>query len=195
MEQRLKIIKKPDWISWDEIHQVLKSAHKENHDSGVVMKHQNMTGGEIEELLKGNGTMFVALSGQTLVGTIAVKIMEMSFWFGKATIAYCCFASVLPEYQGKGVYRSLAEYRESYVREKGLDIMVFNTHPKNNRILAISQRNGYRKAKYFVSRNATYVYMLKWLNGCPYSYIRCQYEYWRWKTLVLVKFGIKTLLG
>ena len=35
----IKIMQKPDWVSWDDIHELLLEAHKKNIKNGIVLKN------------------------------------------------------------------------------------------------------------------------------------------------------------
>jgi GNAT superfamily N-acetyltransferase len=178
-EKQIQIIEKPDWVSWDEIHEVIWKAHEKNRERGINMAHASMSGDEIRELLSDDAKMFVALCDNHVIGTAAFKEKEVRFWFGKDRFAYCCFASLLPEFMGKGVYYQFVKKREESARSMGLDKMMFNTHPDNTRVLQVAKQNGFKAVKYVVSKGAQWVYMVKWLNGCPYSDFRCGYEYYK----------------
>lgn len=190
----IEIIKKPDWVSWEEIQDVLWKAHTQNRVRGIIMGHQNLSGEKVGDMLGDSGIMLVAMADEQVVGTAAVKIKESNFWYGKDNYAYCCFASVLLEYEGQGIYRHFIVEREAYARKNGIDKMLFNTHPRNKRVINIALKNGYRRVCYTAHNGFSYVYLVKWLNGCPYSKLRCRYEYLKCKYFVLTKCLVKFIL-
>ena len=49
MDSSIQIIEKPDWVSWDEIHEVLWKAHENNRENGVFMSYPSLTGDEIKK--------------------------------------------------------------------------------------------------------------------------------------------------
>ena len=109
----LHIIEKPEWVSWDEIHDVLWKAHAENREKGMIMTLPSLPGEQIREKIKaGRGKMFVALDDRKVVATAAVMVKNSNLWCGKGEYAYFCFASILPEYRGRGLYKQLYIYRE-----------------------------------------------------------------------------------
>ena len=108
--------------------------------------------------------------------------------------AYFCFAGIIPEYNGKGLYKSFNIKREKYAQSIGLDKLMFNTHPRNKRVIDVSLRSGYKLVGYSKNGNFAYVYLVKWLNGCPYSDLRCRYEYFKCKYIVLTKYIVKRVL-
>jgi len=76
MSDRFQIIEKPDWVSWDEIHDVLWKAHAQNREKGVIMAYPSLTGDEIKRRVENNGKMFIALDGQNVIGTLALIIKK-----------------------------------------------------------------------------------------------------------------------
>jgi len=66
----IKIIEKPEWITYDEIHNLLYAAHESNREKGVNVATATMSGNELEEYLGAKGKTFVALDGEKLVGTV-----------------------------------------------------------------------------------------------------------------------------
>ena len=109
----VQIIEKPDWVTWDEIHEVIWKSHEANRQRGINMRFPSLSGEEIKKRVEdGNGKMFIAVDGNKVVGTAAVKRKKANLWCGKGDYAYLCFASVLPEYSGQGIYKQLYIYRE-----------------------------------------------------------------------------------
>lgn len=156
------------------------------------MKYPSLPGKEIEKKLGAEGKMLVALSDDgKLVGTAAMMPKKAKFWFGEHVFAYCCFASILPEFNGKGIYKEMCRLQEVMAREAGLNIMMFDTHEKNSRNLGHSIKAGYKFVDYKFYRNHYNVVMVKWLDGCPYSSLRCvlTYSIKKWYTKARVSLG------
>ena len=178
MDPSIRISLKPESVSWDEIHQVIWQSHEENRRNGVVMRYPSLPGEEIRKRVGEEGKMLVALTEDgKLIGTGAVFPKKASLWFGKDTFAYCCFASVLPEYNGKGVYKEICRRQEEMAREMGLDKMLFDTHEKNSRNLGHSIKAGYRPVDVKFYGDHYNVVMVKWMDGCPYSDWVCAFHY------------------
>lgn len=178
MEMNIRIIEKPDWVSWDEIHDVIWESHEGNRMHGIVMRFPSLYGDEIKKRIENNqGKMFIALVDQKVVGTAAIKMKTVNLWCGKGDYAYMCFASVLSEYRGKGIYRHLYSVREKECRKMGLKRLLFDTNEKNCNVLDINLKNGYKKVSYRQYDDHYNVICVKWLDGCPYSDFRCRIEY------------------
>lgn len=190
----VQIIEKPDWVSWDEIHEVLVKAHAQNRANGINMRKPTLPGEEIAKEIENDGKMFVAIDGEKVVGTAAVKRKKLNLWCGKGDYAYFCFASVLPEYSGQGIYKQLCIYIERESIKSGLSCVMFDTHEKNYRIGVINLRNGYKKVSYKCCGDHNNIIFVKWLKGCPYSDFRCWYEFHKRKMIMKAKTGIKSLI-
>lgn len=168
MAEAIQIIEKPDWVSWEDIHKVIWVSHKTNREKGINMIHATFSGMEIEDYLAPTGKMFVAIQDSKVIGVAASKEMNAKFWFGADVFVYCCFVAVLPEYRGKGVYGELMKQQERIASSKGIDKVLFNTHPNNTRVIAAALKNGYKKVSYTQGKDSPWVYLVKWVNGAPY---------------------------
>ena len=124
---------------------------------------------------------FVALDGEKVVGTGAVKINKYSLWCNgdDDRYAYVCFAAVLPEYSGKGIYKALDLRREEAAKEMGLTKMLGDTHEKNQHRLDIMTKVGYEFVDYKYCHDHFNIIAVKWLDGCPYSPLKCKFEFWK----------------
>lgn len=173
----VQVIEKPDWVSWDEIHDVIWKAHESNRQQGINMRFPALPGEEIRKRVEGNGKMFVALDGKKVVGTAAFRIKKANLWCGRGTYAYYCLASVSPEYRGKGINGQLYEHIESESSRNELSRIMFDTHEMNSRIAEINQKHGYKKVSYKRYDDHYNIIFVKWLDGCPYSESRCKVEF------------------
>jgi len=177
MNQNIQIIEKPEWVSWDEIHNVLWKAHEKNRQNGIIMALPALPGNLIREKIEGHGKMFVALDGEKVVGTAALAIKQYSLWCGKGSYAYCCFASVLPEYNGKGIYKALDLRREELALSMGLVRIIGDTHENNQHRLDIAKKTGYKFVDLKICKDHYNIVMVKWLNECPYSNFYCNLQF------------------
>lgn len=176
--EEIIIVERPEFITWEQISCVLKKAHEENVRNGIVLPYPHLPPNEIRNKIEGQeGVMYVALNGDQVVATGAVKIIQKTLWCGSGQYAYCFFAAVLPEYAGRGLYRRIETAQEGYANSKGIKRMMFDTDEQNKRILSISKKNGYRFVDYRVRDGRNSVLLVKWLDGCPYSRIKCAIKY------------------
>lgn len=183
MNSEINIIEKPDRVSWDDIHEVLWKAHEQNRNKGMNMAFPALSGTCIKEkITEGHGRMLVAISDGKIVGTAAIIIKRSNLWCGKGEYGYCCFASVLPEYNGKGIYKALDLKREELAISMRLTRMLGDTHENNKHRLDIAKKAGYKFVGVSVWNDHYNIVMVKWLNGCPYTnlYCKCQYLLHKW---------------
>ena len=189
MESNIQIVEKPDWVSWEEIHEVLVKAHELNRVHGINMRMPSLPGAEIKKRVEDNrGKLFVALDGEKVVGTGAVVIKNKNMWCGAGDYAYLCFASVLPEYNGQGIYKQLYIYIEREARKMGLNRIMFDTHERNERMLEVNKGNGFVPVHYFQAASKAHynIHLVKWLDGCPYSKVHCWWQFHISKVRILI---------
>ncbi len=189
----VQVVEKPDWVSWDDIQEVVWKAHETNRQRGINMRFPTLPGEEIRKHIEGDGKMFVALDGKKVIGTAAVNRKKANLWCGKGDYAYFCFASVLPEYSGQGLYKQLCEFVEKESINKGLFRVMFDTHEKNTRMSDINLKHGYKKVSYKRYDDHNNIIFVKWLEGCPYSNSRCLIEYTIVKTKAVIRNFFNTI--
>ena len=175
----IQIMEKPEWVSWEDIKRCLYEAHSVNRAKGMNMAHYQWPAEEIKESIGENGFMLVAVDGEKVVGTAGIGEKYGKTWYANGRYAYECFASVLPEYAGKGIYKRLEIIREEKAQEEGYDILIGDTHSKNTHRIEIALKNGFRLVRFFrAGSNDHYsVVIAKWLNGCPYPSFYCWNKY------------------
>ena len=192
MSSDIKICEKPDWVSWDCIHDVIWQAHKTNREKGINMRFPSFSGNEIRERIEDhNGKMFLALCEDIVVGTEAFTVKKSKLWCGNGNYTYLCFAAVLPEYTGCGVYKCIYSEVERVSKDLGLNRVMFDTHEDNKRIIEIHAKNGFRPVAYKNYGDHYNIILVKWLDGCPYSEFRCRVEFQKIKFIVRFKQYLK----
>lgn len=181
MKNNVVITEKPDWVSWDEIHDVLMASHAENRSKGIVMSFPLMKGEEIQKKIGDEGKMLVALDGKKVVGTSGIIIKRSNLWCGEKNESYadCVFASVLPGYNGLGLFKKLDCMREKIALEMGINKMIGDTHEKNRHRLEIAKKAGYKFVGMRFYKDHFNVVMVKWLEGCPYSDLYCKWRFYK----------------
>jgi len=178
-ESSIKIIEKPDWVSWEDIKQCLYEAHSVNRAKGINMSHYQWPAEKIKDTIGDNGFMLVALDGNKLVGTAGIGEKYGKTWYAKGRYAYECFAGVLPDYAGKGIYKQLDIRREEKAKEEGYTVLIGDTHANNAHRIDIALKNGFNLVRFFraSSKDHYNVVIAKWLDGCPYPrlYIKIRF--------------------
>lgn len=187
MNPEIIIIQKPEWVSWDNIHQVLYHAHTDNRKKGINMRKPSLPGEDIKREIGEDGVMLVALDGKKAVGTAALLVKDRKTWYNEGKYGYLCFAAVLPEYNGRGIYKRLCEEREALAKKMGLDKLSFDTHHNNTHVIEINKAHGFRCVDIKSAGDHWNVVMFKWFDGCPYSNIYCTYFFLLSKLKMKVK--------
>ena len=176
-------MEKPDYVSWDEIHDVLWAAHKENRDAGMHMKYPGLPGDQLEGLLGDKGRCFVALEGRKVVATGSYRVITCKRWYNKTKqkVVSLLLDGILPEYGGKGIYSKLYHFREEHLKGLGFNLIDMDTAEKNVGIQKVFLKNGFHLVDFEVYKSPHYsVVMAKWLKGCPYSKWECWWRFhWR----------------
>ena len=168
-DTRIKNVEKPDWVSWDEIHEVLWKAHKKNREKGIIMSYPSLSGEEIKNMIGDHGKMFLAVEDNKVVGTLALIVKSGKKWYNTGVYGYLCLGAVLPEYSGKGIYRSLYQLAESTAKQMNLSVLTRDTNENNVRMLKITKQEGYHFVAFRVHEDHCNIIRAKWLNGCPYT--------------------------
>ena len=74
----LKVMPKPDWVTWEDIHELLVKANKVNERKGFSMADLNLPPEKLEQQVANGGLCVVALFGEKLVGVTACNFVESS---------------------------------------------------------------------------------------------------------------------
>lgn len=167
----IRILQKPDTVSWDDIHEVLYKAHEKNRVAGFDMKTARMLGDELREHV-GGGVCFVAMDGDKVVGTTSVAFRMGTHWYDKGMKeAHAMLTGILPAYQGVGIYEDLTVAKNKYIESSDADVVYAGTAESNKIILKYAARQGYVNVDYIASRGVNYysVIFVKWLKLKPFT--------------------------
>lgn len=165
---KIQYMKKPDWISWDEVQACQASAHVRNNEKGIHMHCQDLTGEELEKII-GNGTCYVALDSNRVVGTCSLQYVREVVRFGqRKKVGYLSMAGILPEYRGGEVYFGLQKIRMQDIKDEHIDVVYFDTAENNTMVRKLNEKQGYKYISYstFPATNYYSVVMAKWIT-CP----------------------------
>ncbi len=169
--EEIKIVEKPEWVSWDDIHELLLQAHKKNYDKGIILGYTQMPGSKIKEKLGDEGQCWVAMDGDKIVGTTSVTYFQGTSWWNKGKkVAHGCFTGILREYQGIGIMEELNAKKYEHEKAHGADMNEGDTAENNITVLKVFGKEGYKVVSYYAPPTNHYsVRIVKWLNGCPFS--------------------------
>ena len=122
--ETVKIIEKPDSISWEEIRQCLIDAHAENRAKGINMTHYQWPAEKIKEFIGDDSVVLVALDGAKLVGVLALNTIVKKKWYVTGKCGYVGFGAVLHEYNGQGIFRKLYDTIEEKARKNEEEALI-----------------------------------------------------------------------
>lgn len=167
----IKVMEKPEWISWDDIHELLLAAHKKNIAKGMTMQMAQTPAEELEKTLGDRGKCFIALCGDKLVGSTSVSFFTGRSWYNKGQlVAHSMLSAILPKYQGIGITDDLNKLRDAYIHEMGAKIIHGDTAEDNIIVRMNAKRNGFIEVSYYAPQSDHYsVNFVKWFEGCPFS--------------------------
>lgn len=192
--EEIKVMEKPEWVSWDDIRNLLNEAHKKNIEKGITMNTTTMSGEEIKKYIGEEGRCFVAFCGNQLIGTTSARITIGRKWYDKGKIvSKGAMSAILPRFQGMGILEEMNELRDAYIADKGVQVMEGDTPEENMVVRKFVARNGFKEVRYFPASHQNHfsVYFVKWLEGCPFSekYIRRRYNFSKIMTKIQYKPG------
>lgn len=189
----IKVMPKPDWVSWDDIHELLISAHKKNIEKGMAMRIPQLSGSELEKMIGENGRCFVAMEGEKLVGTTSVRFYKGKSWFDKdKLVAHCMLTAILPNYQGIGIIEELYELRNAFINNMSAEMMHGDTAENNIIVLKNAKRMGFRNVAYHAYKSDHYsIIFVKWIGECPFreKYINKKFRLSKSLTRIQYKVG------
>ena len=167
----IKVMEKPEWISWDNIHELIYAAHKKNIAKGFTMNTALESGEQLKKRLGDDGKCFVALCGDKLVGTTSVSFFTGRAWYNKGLlVAHSMLSAILPKYQGLGILGDLNALRDAYIHEKGAKMLHGDTAEDNKIVRLSAKKGGCYEVSYYAPKADHYsVNFVKWFDGCPYS--------------------------
>ena len=186
----IRVIEKPDNVSYDTIRDIIHQAHQEHFEKGIVMKITTLSAEELEErIVKHNGKCYIALENEKVVGTLSYIIKRLNHWYKRGDAVELTMLSILPDYQGKHVFSKLYKKLEEEVRMKQYDTICFDTAVANIHVQLLYTKQGFTYVDFlsFPSRHYS-VEMVKWLNGIPFSKYYCDLRYKLKKLYTVIRF-------
>ena len=181
----IRVMEKPDWISYDQIHDLLYQAHESNREKGFDVKTAHMTGEELEKHIGETGKCFVALDGDKLVGTTSYRILDRDYWCAKGKVVDRVLAGVSPDYKGKHISSMLFSKIVEIAKLEGYQYIESRTAEENEIVQKINIKDGYRYIDFLSTKTDHYtVVMLQWLNECPYSKWRTNLHF-KWRRMLI----------
>ncbi len=174
--EEIKIMEKPDWVSWDEIAECIRVGQSTNTTKGFDMQLGHLSREDLQRPVKGEsgeGYTFVAINEQNkVVGTYSLTVTTKKKWWHKGKCGLRCDTSTLPEYRGTDVYFGLRDIIERKEKELGLNVIWATTSEKNDIVININKKLGWKVVEYNpvpLKRDYFSYVLVKWKNGCPHK--------------------------
>lgn len=184
----LNVIKKPDYISIDDIADVLHDAHKVNSANGMHFSAAVNTGAELMEHVGEDGQFYVIMDGEKPCAVGAVKYRKWNKWFCKGELCGdIMLVGVKEQYKGMGLSRKLFQTIEEDAFKR-CSILTMNTAERNTIMLNSRTRDNWIYVDSFSHEGTDFysVMLAKWKDHCPYSKIYCNMMYQCRKALVRI---------
>ncbi len=182
------VMPKPDWVSWEDIHQLLLNANKVNEKRGFSMYGLTLPPEKLEKQVADGGLCVVALHGNKLVGVSSCSFERTNKWYNKTgKVAKKFMTGILKSYQGCGILKRLDNELDKYIKQCRCDIIEASTAEQNLAIRKSIATEGFKELAYESFKSTGYYSVLfaKWLGECPYSdwYIRFRC----WLSMIYIK--------
>lgn len=185
----IRVIPKPESVSYDEIADVLHDAHRANTKAGMHFTAAEQSGDEIREHLGDDGQFYVIMDEAGLCAVGAVRYRTWNKWFCRGELCGdILFVGVRERCKGQGLSKLLFREleQEAFTR---CSIATMNTARQNERMLKSRRHDGWRYVDYF-SHDGTDFYSImlaKWRDGCPWTESKCRLKYLMRKAIVIAE--------
>ena len=167
----IQFMEKPEWISWEEVRECMRSSHQTNTKLGFEMLNSKRTVDDLKNKMK-VVHLFVAIDDKKLVGLAGAKLIKMNKWWTRNVVSYHCFDAILPDYRGTDVYIGLKDIRDRFDKQNNVRIFQFNTAEHNKTIIRLTEKKGYKRVQFAPTGEGANYYsitMVKWSDGCPHK--------------------------
>lgn len=176
----IEILPKPEYVSWNEIHDIIYKAHENNRKNGVDIRNAHLSGEQLKDSLGEDGVCFVATDGGKVIATCSAAFRTLNTWYARGLkLGYATLDAVLPEYSGRHIYSHLAKVREEFIRSKDCAGIYMHIAEGNVIRRQIAEKEGYCRVS--IGRTSynphNYLVYVKWLGKDPYPicYIRLRF--------------------
>lgn len=189
MSDEIVICEKPDWVSWEQIHELLFLCHSENRERGFNVKTAFLTGEELKNKVGETGKCFVALIGEKLVGTTSYIVKDIKRWYHSGEAAYIMLVGVHPNYRNKHILSKLFQFQNEDISKTSCKIIYLNTAEDNYKMQGACQRFGYSFTRFFHAKDTDHntIEMVKWMDGKKPSNIKIKYHFYVSKLKIKMK--------
>lgn len=172
LEDGIRIMPKPEFISYEDIQNCLTKAHEINAKKGLFYATQSQTVEKLKEKLKDSVTYVAINEKNQVVATASLQFRKINHWYHNGDIGLLKLVGVLPEYSGKKLaLLLLLLLRRFEAQTRGIEVVVSDSAEENIAIRNLYLNNGFKIVdccKYPTNNFISVVYAF-WFHGCPYS--------------------------
>lgn len=185
----ITIMEKPEWITFEDIHNLLYKAHEQNRKRGFHVATAEMTGDELKNRIGEDGKCFVALDDKKLVGTTSYRIIKMNNRFIHEEVVDWILLGVLEEYRGNHIATMLYDKVYHAAKEKGYNCIIGTPAEHNYEIKKMHEKKGFRYIGFYAPKTDHYCeVMANWIFDCPYKKWETNLFYFLKKTYIKIRF-------
>lgn len=151
ISDKIVVIPKPDYISWESITDLLHLAYKERSDEGL---HYGASTQSVEKTIErvGNGICFVALKGGDLIGTASLIIFNDK---GRQN-GYFIQNGVHPNYKRLGIGSKLRDASIDFAKLNNFQAVYCDTAIQARSVVNWYLKAGWQKVAYCSHRDTNY---------------------------------------
>lgn len=174
LENGIRIVKKPDYITYEQIQECLDKAHEVNAKKGLNYATKGQSMEKLVEKLK-NAVTYVALTPDNkVVATASVQFRKINHWYHNGDIGLLKLIGVLPEYSGFKLATLLLFLLRLEGQSRYIEVMVSDSAEANLAIRNLYLHNGFKIVDCckYPNNNFISVVYAYWFHGCPYSHFK-----------------------
>ncbi|MCR5450828.1 MAG: GNAT family N-acetyltransferase [Solobacterium sp.] len=185
----IRIVEKPDEISYDDLHELIYLSHAENRQNGFNVATAEMSGEELEAHIGKGGKCFVTMDGDKPVGMTAVRVRKNHYGPGQAVEQI--LVAVLPEYRRKGISTLMHEEVVRYARENRIPVIQVRTAANNKNMQKTCLSWGFQYIDFmsFSGIDHYTVVLMKWLDKEPSNLMGMKMRYYLKRLYVMAKYA------
>lgn len=143
LENGIRILKKPDYITYEQIQECLDKAHEVNTKKGLNYATQGQSVEKLVEKLKDAVTYVALTPDNKVVATASVQFRKINHWYHNGDIGLLKLIGVLPEYSGFKLATLLLFLLRLKVQFKKVEVLVSDSAEANLAIRNLYLHNGF----------------------------------------------------
>lgn len=174
LESGIRIVKRPDYITYEQIQECLDKAHEVNAKKGLNYATKGQSMEKLVEKLKDAVTYVALTPDNKVVATASVQFRKINHWYHNGDIGLLKLIGVLPEYSGFKLATLLLFLLRLEVQSRYVEVMVSDSAEANLAIRNLYLHNGFKIVDCckYPNNNFISVVYAYWFLGCPYSYFK-----------------------